>query len=137
MSDPIKQGQVKVGDTLPPREIAITTSLIVSGALATRDFQKVHHDKAVAQASGMPDVFMNILTTQGLTESYLRDWCGRDAVFRKLTIHLGAPNIPGTTMTMSGEVKSCADGLVEVEVVGQNSQWGMHVKALATIALPV
>ena len=74
MSDQIKQGQVKVGDTLPPREIAITTSLIVSGALATRDFQKVHHDKAVAQASGMPDVFMNILTTQGLTETYLRDW---------------------------------------------------------------
>ena len=66
MSEQIKQGQVKVGDTLPPREIAITTSLIVSGALATRDFQKVHHDKAVAQASGMPDVFMNILTPKAL-----------------------------------------------------------------------
>jgi len=129
-------GQVNVGDTLPTREIPITTSLVVCGALATRDFQQVHHDKSVAQSTGMPDVFMNILTTQGLTESYLRDWCGRDAVFRKLIVHLGAPNIPGTTMIMTGEVKSCADGLIEVEVVGQNSQWGMHVRAVATLALP-
>jgi acyl dehydratase len=135
MSDNLSFGQIKVGDTLPPRDIPVTTSLVVCGALATRDFQQVHHDKAFAQASGMPDVFMNILTTQGLTETYLRDWCGPGARFRKLTVHLGAPNIPGTTMTLTGEVKSCVDGLVEVEVVGQNDKWGMHVRALATIAL--
>jgi len=41
-------------------------SAIVAAAMATNDFEKVHHDKAAAQASGVPDIFMNILTTQRL-----------------------------------------------------------------------
>ena len=135
MSQNLNSTDIRVGQTLPERPIPVTSSLVTCGALATRDFEKVHHDKAFAQASGMPDVYMNILTSQGLTETYLRDWVGRDAVFRKLTIHLGAPNIPGTTMTMSGEVKSVEGNTVEVEVVGQNDKWGMHVKALATLEL--
>ncbi|MEQ9462667.1 MAG: MaoC/PaaZ C-terminal domain-containing protein [Haliea sp.] len=135
MSENLKSSDVSVGQALPERPIAVTTSLVTCGAIATRDFEKVHHDKAFAQASGMPDVYMNILTTQGLTETYLRDWVGRNAVIRKLSVRLGAPNIPGTTMTMSGEVKAVEGNTVEVEVVGQNDKWGMHVKALATIAL--
>ncbi|PLW81043.1 acyl dehydratase [Kineobactrum sediminis] len=137
MTTNLATAELRVGALLPVSEIPVTTSLVTCGALATRDFEKVHHDKVFAQASGMPDVYMNILTTQGLTEAYLRDWCGPDAVFRKLSIRLGAPNIPGTTMTFSGTVKSCADGTVEVEVRGENSQWGTHVTALATIALVV
>lgn len=135
MSQNLKSSDVSVGQTLPERPIAITTSLVTCGAIATRDFEKVHHDKAFAQASGMPDVYMNIFTTQGLTETYLRDWVGRNAVIRKLSVRLGAPNIPGTTMTLSGAVKAVDGNTVEVEVVGQNDQWGMHVRALATIAL--
>jgi predicted thioesterase len=135
MSHNLNSSDISVGQTLPERLIPVTSSLVTCGALATRDFEKVHHDKAFAQASGMPDVYMNILTSQGLTETYLRDWAGRGAVFRKLSVRLGAPNIPGTTMTMRGEVKSVAGKRVEVEVVGQNDKWGMHVKALATLEL--
>jgi hypothetical protein len=135
MSHNLKSTDVSVGQALPERPIPITTSLVTCAALATRDFEKVHHDKAFAQASGMPDVYMNILTSQGLTETYLRDWAGRDAIFRKLSIRLGAPNIPGTTMTLRGEVKAVTGNSVDVEVIGQNDQWGMHVKALATLEL--
>ena len=135
MSHNLHSSDISVGQTLPERPIPVTSSLVTCGALATRDFEKVHHDKAFAQASGMPDVYMNILTSQGLTETYLRDWVGRDAVFRKLSVRLGAPNIPGTTMTMSGEVKALQGNIVEVEVVGQNDKWGMHLKALATLEL--
>lgn len=135
MTQNLKSSDISVGQTLPERPIPITSSLVTCAALATRDFEKVHHDKAFAQSSGMPDVYMNILTSQGLTETYLRDWVGRDAVFRKLSVRLGAPNIPGTTMTMRGEVKSVEGNTVEVEVVGQNDKWGMHVKALATLEL--
>lgn len=135
MSHNLNSSDISVGQTLPERPIPVTSSLVTCGALATRDFEKVHHDKAFAQASGMPDVYMNILTSQGLTETYLRDWVGRDAVFRKLSVRLGAPNIPGTTMTLSGEVKAVQGNIVEVEVVGQNDKWGMHLKALATLEL--
>lgn len=135
MSHNLNSSDISVGQTLPERLIPVTSSLVTCGALATRDFEKVHHDKAFAQASGMPDVYMNILTSQGLTETYLRDWVGRDAVFRKLSVRLGAPNIPGTTMTLSGEVKAVQGNIVEVEVVGQNDKWGMHLKALATLEL--
>ncbi len=71
---------VKVGDTLPELPIPITTTLIVGGALASRDFTPVHHDKGAAQAQGMQDVFMNILTTNGLVGRYVTDWAGPDAV---------------------------------------------------------
>ena len=75
--------QVNVGTELPPLAIPITTTLVVAGALASRDFTPVHHDKAAAQAQGMQDVFMNILTTNGLVGRYVTDWAGPDAVVRE------------------------------------------------------
>ena len=61
---------------LPELRVPLTSSLIVAGALASRDFTPVHHDKAAAQAAGMQDVFMNILTTEGFGRP-LRHGLGR------------------------------------------------------------
>ena len=77
-----KVSEVNVGDALPELAIPLTTSLIVSGAIASRDFTPVHHDKAAAQASGVPDVFMNILTTNGLVGRYVTDWAGPESMVR-------------------------------------------------------
>lgn len=128
--------QVNVGDRLPETTIAITPSLIVSGALATRDFEKVHHDKAFAQSTGMPDVFMNILTSQGLMESFITNWSGPETRLKKLSVRLGAPNVPGATMVITGEVKAKHDGVIEIEVIGQNDNWGTHMKGQVSIELP-
>lgn len=128
---------VEVGAELPPLDIPITTTLIVAGALASRDFTPVHHDKAAAQAQGMQDVFMNILTTNGLVGRYVTDWAGPGAVLRGVAIKLGAPNLPGDTMKMSGRI-TAKDGesrVVEVSVVGANS-WGDHVTGTVKVALP-
>ena len=73
---------VTVGEALPPLDVATTTSIVVGGALASRDFTPVHHDKAAAQAQGLPDVFMNILTTNGFVGRYVTDWAGPDARIR-------------------------------------------------------
>ena len=97
---------VKVGDALPPLSIAITPSLIVGGAIASRDFTPVHHDADAARAQGMQNVFMNILTTNGLVGRFVTDWAGRDAQLAGVSIKLGAPNLPGDTMKLSGTVKS-------------------------------
>jgi len=128
---------VGVGTALPELPIPITTSLIVAGALASRDYTALHHDKAAAQASGMQDVFMNILTTNGLVGRYVTDWAGPDAVLKRVAIKLGAPNLPGDTMKMTGVVKRKDDGAgtVEVDVAGRNS-WGDHVTGTVVVALP-
>lgn len=127
--------EVKVGDELPPLDVPLTTTLIVGTALASRDYTPVHHDKAVAQAQGMGDVFMNILTTNGFVGRYVTDWAGRDAVLKNVAIKLGAPNLPGDTMKMRGKVEKKQDGIVEVSVVGKNN-WGDHVTGTVKLALP-
>ena len=91
---------VKVGDALPELPIPITVTLVVGGALASRDFTPVHHDKAAAQAQGMADVFMNILTTNGLVGRYVTDWAGPDAVVKNVAIKLGAPNLETTPVAL-------------------------------------
>jgi len=128
---------VKVGDKLPELPIPLTTTMIVAGALASHDFTPVHHDKGAAQSQGMQDVFMNILTTNGLVGRYVTEWAGPNAVLKKVAIKLGAPNFPGDTMKMTGVVKGKEDatGIVDLEVVGKNS-WGNHVTATVRVALP-
>ena len=128
---------VQVGDALPELPIPITVTLVVGGALASRDYTPVHHDKAAAQAQGMADVFMNILTTNGLVGRYVTDWAGPDAVVKNVAIKLGAPNLPGDTMKMVGTVKEKNDaaGELVVEVAGKNN-WGNHVTGTVRLALP-
>ena len=126
---------VQVGDALPPLKIPLTTSLIVSGALASRDFTPVHHDRAVAQASGMNDVIMNILTTNGLVGRYVTDWAGPNALIRNVQLKLGTPNSPGDTMTFNGSVASKQDDEVTIDLAGKNT-WGDHVTASVRVALP-
>jgi hypothetical protein len=128
-------GDVKVGDELPPLAIPLTTSLIVGGALASRDFTPVHHDRSAAQAVGMPDVFMNILTTNGLLGRYVSDWAGPNGVIRGVKLRLGTPNNPGDTMTFTGTVAAKEGDEVRVDVVGRNA-WGNHVTASVRVALP-
>ena len=100
----VKLSDVNVGDSLPDLPIPLTTSLIVGGAVASRDFTPVHHDKSAAQAAGMQDVFMNILTTNGLVGRFVSDWAGPNGLIRQVKIRLGTPNLPGDTMTLSGTV---------------------------------
>ena len=131
----VKLSDVNVGDSLPELPIPLTTSLIVGGAVASRDFTPVHHDKSAAQAAGMQDVFMNILTTNGLVGRFVSDWAGPNALIRQVKIRLGTPNLPGDTRTRAGSVTSKEGDLVEVEVVGKNA-WGNHVTGTVRVALP-
>ena len=137
MSRSLRFEDVYVGDELPPLDVPLTAAIIVGGALASRDFTPVHHDRSAAQAQGMQDVFMNILTTNGYVGRYVTDWAGADASIKGLSIKLGTPNLPGDTMKMRGVVleKIAGDRTVEVEVVGKNA-WGNHVEGKVTVALP-
>jgi len=130
---------VKPGDGLAPCPNSVTPTLIVGGAMASRDFQDVHHDVELAKKRGSPNIFMNIMTSGGLTSRYITDWAGPEALFRNMKIRLGAPNYPGDTLTFRGEVKSAESrdgkGVVEVGVRGSN-RLGDHVSGSVELELP-
>ena len=128
---------VRPGEALPELTIPITTTLIASAAIATRDYFPGHHDMEAAQQLGSPHVFMNILTTSGLAQRFVEGWAGPAARFKDLKIKLGAPNYPGDTMIFSGEVvrTDAASREVDVALKGKNSM-GSHVTGTATLVLP-
>jgi hypothetical protein len=112
--------------SLPPLVLDISPTFIISTALATRDFQDVHHDRDKAVQRGSKDIFLNILTTTGLVQRYVTDWAGPDARILGIAIRLGVPCYAYETLTLSGSVVSEEDGVRVVEVVGSNSL-GNHV----------
>ncbi|MCL2543172.1 MAG: MaoC family dehydratase [Nocardioidaceae bacterium] len=118
--------QIEAGQTIPEWSLPLTPTTIVSTAIATRDWQDVHHDRDVAQAAGSKDIFMNILTSNGLVERYVADWLGHDCELQGIAIRLGAPAYPYDTLTFSGSVRSVEDGVATLDVVGRVSL-GDHV----------
>lgn len=126
---------MREGDQLPPLDIEITRTLIIAGAIASRDYQDVHHDQQAAQVKGSPDIFMNILTTNGLVGRYITDHFGPAARLRKVAIRLGTPNYPGDRMQLRGRIESVAeDGTTTVKVTGDNAH-GRHVTGTVTLTL--
>lgn len=122
------------GTELPIETIDVTTTMVVSGALMTRDYQPVHHDRDAAFLSGSDDVFMNILTTNGLVENYVMKWVGAAALIRSIRIQLGAPNYPGDALTMTGRVRTRVDTLLTLDISGTNSR-GQHVSGSVEVEL--
>ena len=44
---------INTGDGVTPMDVPVTATVIVAGAIASRDYTPVHHDRGAAQASGM------------------------------------------------------------------------------------
>jgi acyl dehydratase len=131
----LRYDDVNVGDQLPELDIPLTRTLIVSTAIASRDYQDVHHDPGLAQERGSPDIFMNILTTNGLVGRYVTDWAGPNALLKAVRIRLGAPNYPGDTMTITGAVTRKEDGEIEIGLKGSN-HLGDHVIGTVVLEIP-
>ena len=137
MKRSLRVTDVALGDELPGLDVPLSAAVVVGGALASRDFTPVHHDRSAAQAQGMQDVFINILTTNGYVGRFVTDWAGPDARIRRVSIKLGTPNVVGDVMKLSGRVVSVDPEarVVEVQVVGKNA-WGNHVEGKVELALP-
>jgi hypothetical protein len=70
--------------------------------------------------------------------SYVTNWAGPDSTTKKIELKLGAPNLPGFVMTITGEVKARNEesGVVDIAVVGENNVWGMHMQGTVQVQLP-
>ena len=125
---------VEVGAKLPELVLHGDPTFIVSTAIATRDYQDVHHDRDKAQAKGSKDIFVNILTDTGLVERFITDWAGPTARITSIKLRLGVPWYAYDTVTFSGEVTAVEDDVVTLKIVGANSL-GDHVIANATLEI--
>lgn len=139
-ASPLCHDSIEIGQALPVLDIDVSAKLIVGGAIASRDFQDVHHDKARAIELGSRDIFMNILTTNGLVGRYITDWTGPAGVLKRVNIRLGVPNYVGDHMQLCGVVSDkrleSGECLLEIAVTGKNSL-GNHVTGSVVVALPV
>jgi len=142
-ADTLRFEEIAVGDTLPELVLPLDRTVIVATAIASRDYQDVHHDPGLAVERGSPDIFMNILTTNGFVGRFVTDWAGPGARIESVSIRLGAPNYPGDTMTLTGRVTTAevppgrddGRGVVEVAVRGANSR-GDHVTGTVRLSVP-
>ena len=134
---PTAPSDLEVGVQLPSWELPVTPTLVVSTAIATRDFQDVHHDRDLAVERGSKDIFLNILTTTGLVQRYVTDQLGSEVLVRAIKIRLGAPAYPHDTLTFTGcvveEVEADGERRFLVDVRGSNSL-GDHVTGEVTVA---
>ena len=131
--------RITVGDELPPFDLPVTSTVIVAGAIASRDFMPAHHDRGFAMEQGAPDIFMNILTTNGYVSRFVTDWAGPEAMLRGISIRLGAPAVPGKTLRFTGQVsRTSREGdecIVEVSIRAAN-ELGDHATGSVVLSLP-
>lgn len=123
---------ITAGTELPPLTVEATPTFVVSTALATRDFQDVHHDRDAAVARGSQDIFVNILTDTGLVQRFVTDWAGPDALVRSISLRLGVPCYAGDSLVFTGRVAQVDGDEVTVTVSGADSM-GEHVSATVRI----
>ncbi len=135
-----RSGEIAVGDELPPFDLPVTSTVIVAGAIASRDFMPAHHDRGFATGQGAPDIFMNILTTNGYVSRFVTDWAGPEAMVRSISIRLGAPAVPGQPLRFSGQVaQTSREGdqcVIEVTVRAAN-ELGDHATGTVVVSLPL
>lgn len=137
--DSLTRGDVAVGDALPEQTIDVSTKTVVATAIASRDYQDVHHDPELARERGSADIFMNILSTNGFVLRFVTDWAGPEAIVEKCAIRLGVPNYAGDEMVLTGEIVDVRDrdddAVVAVDVRGRNSL-GDHVTGTVHVSIP-
>jgi hypothetical protein len=124
----------QVGAALPVLELPLDRSTIVATAIASQDFEDVHHEPGKAQERGTPDIFMSINATNGFVDRYVTDWAGPAARITRVALRLGVPNFPGDVMRLAGEVTGVDADAVTLRVLGSNER-GVHVTAEVTLVV--
>jgi hypothetical protein len=107
-------GDVAVGAAVAELSYDVTATTVVLGALATRDWRPMHHDKDFAQVrNGTQDIFLNTPNQAAWFERFLTDWTGPHGRMGKVTFRMLGSVFPGDTMLFSGTVEGA-----QVDAVG-------------------
>ncbi|NND67795.1 MAG: hypothetical protein HKN19_09425, partial [Halioglobus sp.] len=75
--DSLLAGNVTRGEELPTLRHDVSATSVILGALASRDWRPMHHDRDFAQQrNGTRDIFMNTPNQAAWLERYITDWAG-------------------------------------------------------------
>jgi acyl dehydratase len=97
---------VKVGDKLESLAVDVTATTIVTGALASRDWRPMHHDKDFAvNRNGVKDIFMNTPNQASWFERYVTDWTGATGRLGRMKFRMKDSVFPGDRMVFNGVVE--------------------------------
>lgn len=136
----LRENDLNIGDSVTPMEVEVTATAIVAGAIASRDYMPMHHDRDFAQSQGAPDIFMNIMSTNAYIARFLTDWAGPEAELKNINVRLGVQAVPGQVLRFRGEVLSKTNTddecVVELSVSASNDA-GDHATGSAVLTVPL
>lgn len=96
---------VHVGDELPELAYDVSTTTIVLGALASRDWRPMHHDYHFAtERNGVQDVFLNTPNQAAWFERFVTDWTGPKGRLGRMKFRMQGSVFPGDTMELRATV---------------------------------
>ena len=139
-------GYVAMGDRLPDLHHDVTATTVVLGALATRDWRPMHHDRDFAiERNGARDIFLNTPNQQAWFERFVTDWTGPLGRPGRLHFRMRDSVYPGETMALTGDVTAtetddtgCGWATVAVEVhAGPASDGPSRLCTTATLRIAV
>ena len=113
---------VAPGDRLPELRYEVSATTVVLGALASRDWRPMHHDKDFAvERNGTRDIFLNTPNQAAWFERYVTDWTGPYGRLGKMTFRMRGSVFPGDVMVLAGsvdqaEVDEAGCGWVTVDI---------------------
>ena len=97
---------VHEGDRVPELSVDVSATTVILGALATRDWRPMHHDKDFAiHRNGTKDIFMNTPNQAAWFERYLTDWTGPRGRLGRMRFRMKDSVFPGDTMVFRGRVE--------------------------------
>lgn len=103
--------QVAAGDALPELSYDVTATTVILGALASRDWRPMHHDRDFAQVrNGTRDIFMNTPNQAAWFERFVTDWTGPRGRLGRMKFRMRDSVFPGDTMVFAGTVKAAGAG---------------------------
>jgi acyl dehydratase len=96
---------VTAGDELPVLAYDVTSTTVVLGALAARDWRPMHHDYHFAtERNGTQDIFLNTPNQAAWFERYVTDWTGPKGRLGRMSFRMQGSVFPGDTMELRAKV---------------------------------
>lgn len=134
--------EVTEGQELPALSYPVTATTVVLGALASRDWRPMHHDKDFAiERNGTRDIFLNTPNQAAWFERYVTDWTGPYGRLRRMTFRMLGSIFPGDTMVFKGAVTGSGIddsgcGWIELDIT-VSVEGDVKTSCRAQVALPL
>jgi acyl dehydratase len=98
--------EIEPGEQLPELAIDVTPTTVVLGALASRDWRPMHHDKDFAvERNGVRNIFINTPHNASYFERYITDWTGPYGRLARIRFRMKDSVFPGDRMVFHGRVE--------------------------------